>query len=263
MTLLPHAKALLGDPAPPPPDCTDSCVWDALPGMRRPSPASSSWEASLHLRSPVRKPVNCCASCSGGSSRSGGMGSPSSLSSPSSSRDGTPVSRVYDLGSGGSTGCASPSPSRLMHLFMGGTPSAEPSGVELPRPSRTRFLPLSGASSFSPPTAFVASFPLESPLAPSSFDAPTAWQKVLLRALRLADGRLAASTPGSVELPPSVGATPDSSLEFSQASILGLMLDFSSRPPGGWTSGTLAVVGLWRSWSPSPRSPSRRGASPP
>ena len=221
LTMLPHAKALLGDPAPPPSLCKGACGWHAWSGMRRPSPASSLLDASLNFRSPVRAPVNCCASLSGGSRRSGGMGSPSSLSSPSSSCDGMPVSRVYDLGSGGSS--AAPSPSRLtLLLLVGGAPSTEPSGVGLPRPSRTRFLPPSSASSFSPPAAFAASFPLESSFAPSSFDAPPAWQKVLLRALRLADGRLDASESGSVELSPAFGTPPDSSLKSSQAVILGL-----------------------------------------
>ena len=250
--MLAHAKALPGDVAPPPSPCEGACA------LLAPLLA-----ASLNFRSPVRAPVTCCASLSlsGGSRRSGGMGSPSSLSSPSSSRDATPVSRVYDLGSAGSAAAPSPSRFTLLLPVVGGDPWAEPSGEGLPRPSRGRFRPPSGASPFSPPAAFAPLFPLESSLAPSSLDAPPAWQKVLLRALRLADGRLAASDSGGAELSPSVWAPPDSSLKSSPAAIPGLPVDFS------WTSarrgsGIAETVGLSRSWGPSPP-PHSSGGPPP
>ena len=244
--MLAHAKALPGDVAP---------GAGALP--------ASLFAASLIFCSPVRAPVTCCASLSGGSRRSGGMGSPSSLSSPSSSRDATPVSRAHDLGTAGSAAAAS-SPSRFTLLLpvVGGDPWAEPSGEGLPRPSRGRFLPPSGASSFSPPTPFAPLFPLESSLAPFSLDAPPAWQKVLLRALRLADGRLASSDSGGAELSPAVWAPPDSSLKSSLAAILGFSVDFSW-PSARRGSGIAEVVGLSRSWGPSPRPPFIGGAAAP
>ena len=244
--MLAHAKALPGDVAP---------GAGAL--------LASLLAASLIFCSPVRAPVTCCASLSGGSRRSGGMGSPSSLSSPSSSRDATPVSRAHDLGTAGSAAAAS-SPSRFTLLLpvVGGDPWAEPSGEGLPRPSRGRFLPPSGASSFSPPTPFAPLFPLESSLAPFSLDAPPAWQKVLLRALRLADGRLASSDSGGAELSPAVWAPPDSSLKSSLAAILGFSVDFSW-PSARRGSGIAEVVGLSRSWGPSPRPPFIGGAAAP
>ena len=108
--MLAHAKALPGDVAP---------GAGALP--------ASLLAASLIFCSPVRAPVTCCASLSGGSRRSGGMGSPSSLSSPSSSRDAAPVSRAHDLGSAASAAAAS-SPSRFTLLLpvVGGTRGQNP-----------------------------------------------------------------------------------------------------------------------------------------